>query len=351
MTTELAQQQSNVAAFDWWPDDKRAFPNALARSAVFTIGNPNEMRPKYSIKRPLKVAASSDMQIALSGEELREDDCDVYLQLIHMFRKLPANEVVQFIARDLIYQLGWPDKGDSYARLKDCIYRLAGALVVIEITRQHGNRKRKAGFGGTLLKSFKWLEEDGTTPLRYWQVALMPELVGLFAKDEHTWLDWDLRSKLKSALAKKLHYYYSSHNDQPFPLSIEYIWRLSGSSTGFSEFKRNVEIDLGKLVDQGKLDKKEANRVMASSASGFQEFLRTLTEGISGWNEQGIIGKAEASTILASSKAGLRQFKKALILALNELVDKKYLESYEISKTNILTVKKNPNFPQQGNLI
>ena len=76
-----------------WPNDLRGIPNAFARSALFNVANARKGE-RSNVKR-LEIAALRGISITYTGEELRQDDEDVFLQLLH-------------IARDT--ELGQPDR-------------------------------------------------------------------------------------------------------------------------------------------------------------------------------------------------------------------------------------------------
>ncbi|WP_420915446.1 plasmid replication initiator TrfA [Burkholderia glumae] len=67
-----------------WAPRKRGLPNPLARCALFTASGKTE--PRIDFKRSV-IASLEGYEIAYTGEELRQDDQDVFLQLVHVARQ------------------------------------------------------------------------------------------------------------------------------------------------------------------------------------------------------------------------------------------------------------------------
>jgi len=83
--------EEKIVQLPIWRDDRRGMPNDLVRSALFTIGN---SRQKRSFRRDTVIAALGELEITYTGEELRQDDEDVFLQLVHLARLAPLGETV-----------------------------------------------------------------------------------------------------------------------------------------------------------------------------------------------------------------------------------------------------------------
>jgi hypothetical protein len=77
-------------------------------------------------------------------------------------------------------------------------------------------------------------------------VVVNAKLHPLFAGDQYTQIDWNLRHALTGQpLAQWLHGYYASHA-QPFPVKIETIYNLCGSET---VLMKHFKQDLQKALD------------------------------------------------------------------------------------------------------
>lgn len=64
-----------------WPEEVRCAPNEFLRSALFNARNRNQMR-RYLRQETLAIIGKG--RITYTGEELRQDDATVWLQLIQM---------------------------------------------------------------------------------------------------------------------------------------------------------------------------------------------------------------------------------------------------------------------------
>ena len=61
-----------------WNDDKRGAPNEIVRSALFNARNKNQKR---GYLKNIEIAIIGDGSIKYTGEELRQDDETVWLQI------------------------------------------------------------------------------------------------------------------------------------------------------------------------------------------------------------------------------------------------------------------------------
>ena len=69
-----------VVQLPLWPDAVRRLPNELLRSALFNARN--RKQPRAYLKKT-DIAVLFEGRITYQGEELRQDDETVWLQLIH----------------------------------------------------------------------------------------------------------------------------------------------------------------------------------------------------------------------------------------------------------------------------
>lgn len=227
-----------------WPQDVRGFPNAISRSALFNVANARKgERANYKRKT---IASLSGIEITYSGEELRQCDEDLWMQVIHMGRVQELGTEVRFTANAMLTELGWTKNSGSYKRLVDCMDRLKASAVTVTI-KKDGVRK---GYSGSLIRSFKWKEDFSDSPMREWVVLLEPEIIVLFQPSDYSRLDWKLRLKLPP-LAKWLHSFYHSHA-QPYPYKVETLHGLTGSEIAeMRQFRYKLKKALELLVESG----------------------------------------------------------------------------------------------------
>lgn len=222
-----------------WPEDQRSAPNEMLRSALFTARNRNQAREQ---KKSSEIATYGNTRIIYTGEELRQDDHDVWLQILHMAKDLPLGEPLYFRVNALKKELDMPFGKDSTERLKEILTRLKATALVI-----HSDRLGK-GVGVSLLSRFEYNESE-TTRDAEWMVQVDPEMALLFGEGVYTSrMQWMQRKSLTSPLAKWLHGFYSSHKD-PFPMTIATLMGATGTAIS-SNYKATqlVKKNLEELV-------------------------------------------------------------------------------------------------------
>ena len=230
-----------------WHEKVRGLPNPMARSALFTVGNKTEPRMYYKSHKTIQTI--SGYVITYRGEELRQDDEDVFLQLVHLARKHPLGERVEFAAYSLLKELNWSKSSEGYDRLRAMLDRLQGTS--LRITSQHPG---EGGFQGALIRKFAW-KDDENAPLTKWVVFLEPEIVKLFSPNGYTQVFWEQRLRLKSSVAKYLHGYYGTH-EQPYPMKVATLQTLSGSRAArLTDFRKALRKALDLLVTERFLDR------------------------------------------------------------------------------------------------
>jgi hypothetical protein len=224
------------------PVGKRIIPNDLIRSSLFTVTNHN-IRREYIKQRELY--SFGDTKITYTGEELRQDDQDVWLQLIYMLAKC-ADIAIQFSPYSMLKELDWPARTQYRDKLKDSIDRMSASNITII------NKTVDAGLTVSLIRKFMWRSE-GEENLKKWMVWLEPEIALLFKDMYYSKILWDQRKKL-NPLAKWLHSYYSSHAE-PYAIKVSTLHLACGSKTKeMKHFKASLREALCELVQVGFLE-------------------------------------------------------------------------------------------------
>ena len=242
----MARRSSSVvtldqaqAQFEMWPEPIRGMSNAIARSALYRVGHPRE--PRLQLKREL-ITSLANYNITYTGEELRQDDHDVFLQIVHLARTQPLGTPVRFTAHSMLTELGWTINSESYERLRNSIDRHKASALTVAMN--DGSQ----GYSGSLIRTFKWSE--GGTPLQRWEILLEPEILALYSATSWTRVEWKMRLGLPP-LAKWLHGFYSTHQ-MPFPYSVTKIHELCGTRTvQIRQFRYKLRQALELLVERG----------------------------------------------------------------------------------------------------
>ncbi len=238
---KIRRTEEKIVQLPIWRDDRRGMPNDLVRSALFTIGN---SRQKRVFRKDTVIAALGEVEITYTGEELRQDDEDVFLQLVHLARLAPLGETVEFTAHAMLKALRWSTDSRAYQRLRDSINRLAATGLSVS--------NDENGYNGSLVRDFEWKQTNGASS-RAWKVRLEPRIVALFGHVTYTQIDWEQRLKLGN-LAKWLHSFYYTHAN-PYALKVRTIHALSGSTTrDLSKFRQILRAALDELANVGFLE-------------------------------------------------------------------------------------------------
>ena len=240
ITDKLAAEPKTLMP---WFDTHRAAPNEIFRSALFNCKNRN-MERKYFKKA--EIAVIGDGQIFYTGEELRQDDEKVWLQLLHLAKEQPLGSCVEFTPRSFVSSLDWSFCGQSYDKLKACISRMQ--VTGIQIT----SKRLRCTIGVSLVEKFKFTDAQNGASAN-WQVWINKEMYQLFDPDYTTRINWETRLALPDGIASKLFGYFSSHNE-PYPVKLETLITLCGSELAPKHFKIKLKKALDTLVDANFLE-------------------------------------------------------------------------------------------------
>lgn len=259
-----------------WVDAVRGAPNEIVRSALFTAKN--RKQPREDLKRAV-VAVVGEGQITYTGEELRQDDETVWLQLIHLARENGLSTAFQFTPYSFCKAINWAINGQSFDRLDKCMTRLQATSLKIASQRL-GDEVSLSMLPGYKAKRRK----DGDGGL--WTVRMHDELVFLFSEFQYTRVEWQQRLSLPEGLATWLHAYYASHRE-PFAVKVETLAVGSGLMT--------------KELEEAELDATSQN---------------------------------------AERKERLREVKKLIVKALEALKETGFLIDFEVTRSGLVNVRR-----------
>lgn len=256
---ELLARLSSMPKFlPDWHDDQRAMPNEILRSALFNCRNRNQ--PRIYMK-DVEIAVIGDGQVFYRGEELRQDDELVWLHLMHLVKKKPLGECVEFTPYSFVKALRWPIKGQSYERVRIILSRMQATAIRIQ-------SKRLGCFVSiSLITKFK-SRTDQNENLSRWQVWVGEEMRRLFDEEFLTRINWETRKSLSDGIASKLFGYWASHR-QPFPVKIETLHKLCGSEMTLKHFKVEIRKALDQLGKVGFLESWEFRDGLVAVKRGY----------------------------------------------------------------------------------
>jgi hypothetical protein len=230
-----------------WSEEHRPVLHDLVRSALFTCGQ-KDARMDLKAK---PIYALEHIRITYTGEELRQRDYDVYLQILHLSRGVTVDsrqEWVEFDARALIKLLRWTQNSRSLLELRETIRRLTACA--LEVTRARTKTSVPVVYGGPLLLKYAGAQEGSFDEVTSWKVQINTEVAAQLKPGDYTRIDWHIRSQL-SPLEKWLHAFYST-NQNPYPMKVETIHKLCGSRMAeIKFFRRAIKAALARLRDVG----------------------------------------------------------------------------------------------------
>lgn len=158
-TEKIAQDKSkgdseavvnDVAHLALWSEDMRRLPNEIMRSALFNAGNKKKPRVYFETG---DIAVLFEGRISYRGQELRQDDETVWLQLIHLAKEKALGEIVEFTPYAFCKAIGWHIGNRSYERLRDCLSRMQATALAVYSKRLGG------GVSLSMIPVFRWQDD------------------------------------------------------------------------------------------------------------------------------------------------------------------------------------------------
>lgn len=211
----------------FWPDSVRAVPNGVLRSALFSVVARGKRR---YMEREL-VAAMAGVEIRYTGVRLDQKDLDVWSAVLHVARTQSLADECHITGYQLLKLQGLPDQTENYRTLDERLSRLSATAVDVKV--------RGSSYEGSLIDEVYRFEKSKRS--KDYVIKLNPKISSLFSRENFTHLDREVRHELHNQqLAMWLHAFYSTHA-QPYPLKIETLLALCGSSAKtLSSFKQKL---------------------------------------------------------------------------------------------------------------
>jgi hypothetical protein len=276
----------------FWPEERRAIANELARCALFVCSSTRKPRQYYD-RRVLYSLGSA--KVSYKGEELRSLDEDVFLSLAHAARSMQAKNMTIKISNSQICKLaGRRQSQHYYNEIYSSILRLQSAVITVYSARltkalaceralEEGAAPEVLARLYAELAEFERREElslpspddkvsglsmnliegeteftNGEPPIDdipqgnlEWTITLNSRLVTLFADPYLTLVDFEVR-KLLSPGARRLQAYFCSHR-KPNDVLASSLSKLLGLELSKGELNRTMQRYLDELVTVGVL--------------------------------------------------------------------------------------------------
>lgn len=225
--------QEQPLMLPWWEEGARRAPNLILRNSLFGIAQERQFFGE------MKLLASLDGHTVKATQTLNQHDLDTLEMLLHIQREHPVGKRVNFTAHAFLKALGRGVSGADHKDLHDDLTRLAMATVEI---RWENTRK---SYVGSLVAGIARDEDTESYSLLF-----NGDMMRLYDAGS-TQFSWAQRKQLgRNNLAKYLQVFYASH-EAPFPMKIQTLRSLSGSTSPLKEFKRMLKTALDKLQSVG----------------------------------------------------------------------------------------------------
>jgi hypothetical protein len=221
--------------FPNWPDDRRAAPNDVIRSALFGV----VQRGRRAMLKKHELPGPSGWKLYYTGQRLDQIDLDIWLEIMHRARNATPGEAVRFTLRSVLHGLGhFKDGRTGYRWLKE---RLEGmTLGGFSYESVNGNQ---VGATGSLLRSFRIDQTTGEAV-----IETNPHLRSLY--ESITYLNFADRLALDSQLAKWLHALIASHV-RWLPTKVETLMtQCGGSYARIRDFRADLRAALSDLKER-----------------------------------------------------------------------------------------------------
>ncbi|PIE79413.1 MAG: hypothetical protein CSA11_12070 [Chloroflexi bacterium] len=230
--SQTSLQKAEVIQLPLWAEEKCGMPNGFLRSALF--GAIRRGSRRYLQQE--KVVSLDGIELIYTGQRLDQGDFDVWGAALQFARQQNLGEECRFTAYSMLKVLDKTDTGGNRKVLDNRLTRLKATAVRIKSGRY--------SYEGSLLDAI-YRDED----TREYITVLNPKMHVLFAADQFTQLDWNIRQALNGKpLAQWLHGFFASHA-KPLPISIDKLHKLSGSeSTELWKFTQTLRKSLDQLV-------------------------------------------------------------------------------------------------------
>lgn len=243
-----AKEAARPAKTEVWAKTYRGISKDLTRSALFQVANKTTPRVNYDDERP--VATLTNVRITYSGPELRQDDHEVFMQLVHMTRGVEFGAEVEITGHAALEGLRWENNGESYERLRQCFWRLLKGTVIVQRKRElkHGDKWRSV-YGEHLINSVH--AQDETNPELPWRIYLNTRMATLLTGNDLTLIDYMVRMKL-NPLAQWLHAFYATHSAPIYPYKVAKLRELCASrQKSLPAFRQQLKTALDSLKKEG----------------------------------------------------------------------------------------------------
>ena len=227
-------------------------PHAFTRSCLFRAASGEDENGRPYLSR-WEVPAWPGMNLTYTGPELRQEELDIHLAIIHYFRGAEIDEScpLPIPAYQLLKDMQWHHGGAEYRRLKEGLDRLQRASLQFETS----DGENTIQFQCSLVDKFQVVTSKNNHRSGFLWIWMDPRIASLFDSSEASLILWKQRISLgRHVLAKwMLSFLYSHKYPKPYP--VERYWDLSGSRAKTRKgFRQTLKKALDALIEIGFLE-------------------------------------------------------------------------------------------------
>lgn len=292
-TAEAAIRKFIPEQMQFWPEDRRAIANELARSALFQCRNDKEPR-EYLDNVELFVLGEGAM--TYKGEELRTRDEDLFVTFAHCARDMPSGKMnVKITSSEICRINGWRQAQPYYDLIFESIQRMKGGVITVfskrlakalkcqraidagaseeELAKLYDEleafecaeqslltlEEKGEEVGGVMVSLIsgdptftgsKGVKDGIPQGSLNWEISLDKKLVSLFAQPYRTLVDFETRKSLTGS-GKRLQAYYLSHK-KPHAVKLRSLEKMLGrKNQSLAALKFQMTAELQALKDKG----------------------------------------------------------------------------------------------------
>ncbi|NOT54774.1 MAG: hypothetical protein HOP18_09240 [Deltaproteobacteria bacterium] len=225
------RKTAQVIQLPLWPEQARAAPNVILRSALFPATNKRRWVNNEII------ASLDGVEIRFQGKSLTQKHFDTWAELVHLARNHPLGEECVFTAYGFLKTQKLAMGSHGYQQLAD---ELKDLLQPVSITWNG-----KTYQGGLIYR----VKRDDDT--KCYKVRIDPDIIKLFSPDEYTIMDWEQRRQLgRNDLAKAVHNHIISHASM-FDYTLTKWRELTGNTEELKQYRRRFKKVLNSFKEKG----------------------------------------------------------------------------------------------------
>lgn len=232
------QIQKGEVELPLWNDDAGAVPTELTRSALFGLPR----RGRRRMRENEVLASRSDIKVTYFGQELGQNDCDVWMAVLYIARGQPMGKELFTTMGGLLRFLKRKDSGAARKSLATSLDRLSRASITVD-----GKRKKKKFHAVMQMMSWGFEKTSG-----HMFVVVDPRGRKLF--ENLSLVNFNQHLTLASDMAKAVHHYASGHQrGKKHSVSVPNLKSWIGYSGPLKKFKYDLKRALWTLEEKGAL--------------------------------------------------------------------------------------------------